>query len=248
MGAAQELERDGLERELKLLVPDPAAFVALAAVLGCEPDPAVLQQNHFFDTPAHDLRRARCALRLRVEPGRATLTAKGAALPSGAAALAVRPELELALAPDEAAALLAGERSPLAFLARHGGPLAQRVVALTGGAPLVPVGAFANRRARLGPVRLPDPGGGSGPGPGAAVVLELDATEFPGGRVDHEVELELPGPCPETLAALRRAFDLAGLPWRPATSKARRFFEALEQAAAGRQGSAPGGPADVTHP
>ncbi len=59
--------------------------------------------------------------------------------------------------------------------------------------------------------------------------LELDRSEFPGGRVEHEVEVEVAAAdAPAVEAALREWLGRAGVPWRTAESKAQRLFEALE--------------------
>jgi hypothetical protein len=57
------------------------------------------------------------------------------------------------------------------------------------------------------------------------LMLELDRTEFPDGRIEHELEVEVPPERAEAArAALVRLFAQVGLPWRPATSKVERLF------------------------
>jgi hypothetical protein len=232
-----------IEREFKLAIPDEAAWRALRARLGGPSAPAARQVNHFFDTEARDLHRGRVALRLREERGRSTLALKGPELVGetalagetarpGGTALASRPEEELALEPREAAAILAGERSPLeafraSLLARNA--LVQRALELAGRAPPWPLGAFENERTRLGPLAFPP--GSRGP----ALVFELDRTTFPGGRVERELEVELPaGVDPAGVEpALRELFASLGIPVVTAPSKAARFFAALDSGGKG---------------
>jgi len=214
---------DALEVEFKLALPDEAARARLLARLGVDPAAVpVVQENHFFDTRARALARARSGLRLRSAGAARTLTLKGPpqALPA-AGALHARAEEELELTADEAAALLAGALDPLAlFRARRpGSQLARRAHELVGGQALVHLGSFRNERLAIASERLA----------GRALVLELDRTHFPGGRVEHELELELadPAAAPAVEAALRALLSEVGVPWTPARGKAERLFEHL---------------------
>lgn len=229
----------GLEREFKLRLPSEEALVALREALGGSAAAPVLQVNHFFDTPARDLGRARIGLRLREERGLATLALKG---PSQAAhgALATRAEEELALAPDAARDLLAGTRCPLAWLcasALASAPLVMRAAAAAGGTPTHRLGSFENERQRVGPVRFP-PGAD-----GTPLVFELDRTRFPGGLVERELELELPpGLATDGIErALAALFARLGLPMESAPSKAARFLRRLDSAPTPGGGAGAGG-------
>ncbi|HEX5009679.1 MAG TPA: hypothetical protein VFY71_04700, partial [Planctomycetota bacterium] len=83
---------------------------------------------------------------------------------------------------------------------------------------------------RLGPLALPADDGE----PAVTLVLELDRSELPGGRVDHEVEAEVPAElAPAAERALRALCARAGVPWRSAPSKAARLFAALEEGTVG---------------
>jgi cellulose biosynthesis protein BcsQ/uncharacterized protein YjbK len=229
------------EHEYKLSLRGAADFEALMASVPAAPAHAsggVVQINHVFDTPRRDLQRHGLLLRLREEQGRFTLTLKGPALARVAGqALASKPEEEVRVDASWAVEILGGRRSPLETLARrvrgpHPAVVAQ-ALALAGDVPLVRVGSFRNVRQRVGPVPLPA-------GRRALdVVLEFDRTEFPGGRTDYEVEVEVDaadvGDCGP---ALQRLFERAGIPWSATTSKARRFFESLGAHAAGDEAEA----------
>ncbi len=214
----------GREIELKLAVPGEDAFRRLAERLapGTELPRAALQVNHFFDTRDAALRGAKLALRLREEEGRFVVTAKGAARGADDA-LSDRAEEEVEIDSAAAAGVLMGEESPLDLLARALDPPAPLVDALRGaleGRALLRVGAFENERRRLGPVAL---------GPLRDVTLELDRTTFPGGAVEHEVELEIAADEAEAArAAVGELWRELELEWRTAPSKAQRFFQALE--------------------
>ena len=180
--------------------------------------------NHFFDTPARDLRSRRAALRLREEEARFTLTLKGPrSAADGDGALSLRPEEETRIEAREATALLAGEVDGLRLLSRRiEGPapfLAETAQALAG-AQLEYLGAFENHRARLGPVALDVDGSA------LEVLFELDRTEFPGGRTDYEIEVEVAAEhaTPALGDVLRELLARAGIEWTTASSKASRFF------------------------
>jgi uncharacterized protein YjbK len=212
-----------IETEFKFLVEDERAFAALAAHVGLEIGAPLTQNNHFFDTAEGLLRRARYALRLRLEPGRARLTAKGPAQQgAGETDLAVRPEEEIELGPEQANAILRGGLSPLAaFAERAGTRLLRSISGLIGERQLLPIGSFLNHRRLLGPVPLSC---GSGQIP---AIFELDRTEFPGGRVDCEIEVEVEHEAsPACREALHALLAGAGVPWRPSRSKVERMFEA----------------------
>lgn len=212
----------GLEREFKLQLPDEAALARLRAEFAGAPSATARQVNHFFDSRAGTLRAARLALRLRDEDGRFALTLKGPR--QGGGSVSVRAEEELALAPEQAARILAGERCPLAALELGGlaaSTLVQAARRTLGAGNLVRLGAFENERTRLGPLQLA--------ADVPALTLELDRTRFPDGLA-CELELELPphvAPAPIE-AALRALFTRLGYAWRPAGNKAARFFAALE--------------------
>ncbi|MEW6071208.1 MAG: CYTH domain-containing protein [Planctomycetota bacterium] len=218
------------ELEFKFRVEDAAALARLDAALrgpGAPPLPVVRQVNRFFDTAGRALGRAEQILRLREEEGRFVLTAKGPGAPAEEGPLAVHAEEEVAIAPREAEAIQAGLLSPLLLLLERTGipvpPLLEAMARDAGDEELVEVGSFTNERRRLGPLPLP--------GSSLAVLFELDRTSFPGGEVHCEIEVELPSPA-AAAAARAPLFALlaaAGIPWRPSTPKASRFFAILSR-------------------
>jgi hypothetical protein len=220
------LVAEHLEREFKLRIPDEAARAALIARLGGASAPPAQQVNHFFDTRTRALRRARLGLRLREEEGRFTLALKGPPREDHPS-LAARSEEELELDAGTARALLSGERAVLEALGwrrSSAGPLVRQALRLAGKEPLLRVGAFENERLRIGPLAFPP--GSTGP----ALVFELDRTTFPGGRVERELEVELPeGADPVELErGLGELFRALGIAVESLPSKARRLFRILD--------------------
>lgn len=220
------------ETEFKFAVPDESAFASLAAQLGLPPgvlDAAVLQTNHFFDTARSSLRMNRLAIRLREQSGAFYLTIKGEKSSHGDnGVLSSRIEEERLLDPETAHAILDGTASIYSVIAERFSDRCGQLVDLVGEAAgkhaLVHVGKFENRRITLPPVRLQN--GGSA----QQVVFELDSTVFPGQAPQYEIEVEVPsaeaaGRIQDELVALLSA---AGIEWRTAESKARRFFAILD--------------------
>ena len=209
-----------VETEFKFLFDDDAALDRVRAELqerGAKSQGAVLQRNHFFDSPAFDLRRVRMAIRLREEAGRFVVAFKGEAKEADAA-LTRRPEAEFDVTSEQAAACLEGAGSPL-DLARDalaGTPLLAQAIETLGTAKLVHAGSFDNLRDRIGPIEFA----------GEHLTFELDRTTYPGGRVDCELEVECKSP-QDVGPALEALLTDLKLQWRTTTSKAQRFFEAL---------------------
>ncbi len=82
----------GVEREIKLRFE--SAEAARGAVLAAGATPLHgrrLQEDSLLDTPDEALRRSRCVLRVRMEPGHSLITFKGPVQPS---AFKLREELE----------------------------------------------------------------------------------------------------------------------------------------------------------
>ncbi|MDB4433196.1 CYTH domain-containing protein [bacterium] len=214
------------ERELKLGVPDEAAFRALLDAAGGRRDGPVLQVNHFFDTADQTLRARRIGLRIRREGGRFTLTVKGPTGLAPASALKDRVELERSLAPERARAALEGALPALSLLEGldvgegEGALLVGAAREACADAPLGEIGAFSNARTFVH-TELD----------GLPVVLEFDRTEFSEGEVRFEIELELaPGdPTGRLTAALESLFESVGIAPAPTTSKLTRFLEVLDR-------------------
>ncbi|HEU5196159.1 MAG TPA: CYTH domain-containing protein [Methylomirabilota bacterium] len=216
----------GREIEFKFRVEGPAAFEALAVAAGTRPGQPITQTNHFFDTPDRALGLRRYTLRLREEGGRFRLTAKGPA--ERVANRTSRAEEEIEVSAEEAQAIVHAVRSALDVLEaradQRGGALVATMRSIVGHRALRHVGSFQNARARL-PVTL------SVEGRALPVTFELDRTTFPGEQVHHEVEVEVEDADARAVEPVLHAFFKdAGVAWRQAPSKARRFFEA----AAGR--------------
>ena len=216
----------GVEVEFKLVLPDEEALERVRRILvaaGAATHAPLVQVNHFFDTAGRDLRDREVALRLRRAGGRHELALKGPARSSAEIGMHERPEEELEIDARAAAAILAGELSPLELLAERLGSsaLLRQTQEPVGPRRLRHLGSFENERARLGPLRL-------GPG-GPALVFELDRTRFPGGRIEHELEVEIrAADAPLVEPLLRELLRAAGVEWRPARSKAERFFRILD--------------------
>ena len=203
---------------------------ALATALGLPSQGSgALQENHFFDGPGGELRRAELALRLRSEEGRFTLTAKGRVLPGEPdddGPLQRKREEEHVVERAQAEAILAGRACPLECLVAALGEtrlMRDLRAALDGSSP-IHVGCFQNLRHRLGPVQLP-----TNEGPPLELVFELDRTTFPGERVEHEIEVEVDGEDAAQRArpALLKLLEAHGIHWFETSSKAERFFRAL---------------------
>lgn len=197
MDSVESVER-WIETELKLGLPDEAAWRWVRDQLG--PGPVRHQENHFFDTPERAFRAARIGVRLRREGDAITLTLKADPLEShesgAAGAVSRRIELERPLSRStfEQALIggfsletaLAGWRREIREAPNADAAFAMlgRVEALTRGGVLRRFGGFANRREIL-PFSTRDAAGS------IEASLELDRTEYPGGRVDFEIEVEL---------------------------------------------------------
>jgi len=223
-------EQERIEVEFKLRIAGAGDLLALAAQLpaleAALTGRAALQLNHFFDTSDWTLQALACTLRLREESGRFVLGAKGPAETSADGALSRRAEEEVDVDVALARQVLAGRLPPLeplqARFGRDPASLTARIANTLGERPLRHVGSFKNERRRIGPLELP-----AADGP-LSLVFEIDRTEFPFGRVDHEIEVEVAAADAERAgSALRALFQRAGLPWRSAASKAARLFGTL---------------------
>lgn len=231
-----------IEAELKLLLRDEAAYDCVARALG-HPT-AVRQTNCFFEDDAGRLRAARIAVRLRAEGDARCLTLKGDDPESAeGGALARRIELEATMSePAFEAALASGlELAPwLERFAREAGadplppPLARFLAAIhaaTRDRRLACRARFDNHRA-IARLTLADDAGA------LPIELALDRTLFPGGRVDHEIEVELdpeatgdPRLAPRVERALRRwLVEIGAGEATAAASKLARLHRALDAA------------------
>lgn len=191
-----------MERELKFQLRDEAAWRALQVVLGA-PAGRLEQVNAYLDTPDRRVAARREMVRLRRENGDRVLTYKqGVRVEDG---YFEAREFEAPVSEDEWDRVLAGDElqhlEPLTVLRASIGP-----------GPLQVTGEVRNLR-----TRFPLPNGD---------VLELDRTEFPGGRVDHEVEVETADP-DEVRDLLEDLAERAGVRLEVQTrTKYERFLEA----------------------
>jgi hypothetical protein len=203
-----------LEIEVKLKLASADDHAALLRALGAEGEPR-RQRNRFLDGPRGELSAARLALRLREEvtaaTRRTTLTLKLAGGAAGAVHQRVEFEAELDVPVEE---LL---MDPARILDLDVAPVRELRRRLPDLASLISSGGFENERHAI-PARMLLPG----PGAETPVPLrwEVDRTDFGDGRVEHEVEVELPeaaaaaGLTPEALAAwVRGRLDGLGVRW-----------------------------------
>lgn len=210
------------EIELKRRLVGHDAAERLLAVLGTVASD-VEQVNHVFDTPDRGLNRAHYTLRLREEAGRFILTAKG---PSRgvSGSVSTRTEAEAEIERSVAEGVLAGQRDPLAELRRRATdaafePLWNGLEQARASNRLTELGEFRNRRRSVHVAISPE----------LRVLVEVDRTRFPSGRVDDEVEIELPRPelAADVEAWLEERAAAAGVETQASTAKFGRFYAAL---------------------
>lgn len=216
------------ETEFKFLFTDEASLLAVERALVARGVPdrgQVRQVNHFFDTEDRALSAAGLALRLREEAGRFLVTAKGRLEEAPAAGSPTRHLEEEAWIPAEVArTILTGSRTVLDVLLEASAappPLLARIGECLAGRAPASLGCFTNQRTRLAPWIVG----------GHELVVELDRTEFPAGRRDFELELEVePEVTAEAHAALLELFRDTDARTTTAPTKAARFFAALAAA------------------
>lgn len=195
-----------VERELKFLIPNEAAYQNLKELLGA-PQRTLRQVNYYLDSKDRQVARSRSMVRIRDENGRAVLTYKRQLahrsgyleceeheeeVPAGWVA-----ELQQGHVPEEL-----WIREPLRRLAQD-----------LGSCGLGLVGTITNERGCY-----PLAGG---------EVAELDRTEFSDGGVDFELEVETERP-EQVGQIVRELFQRAGAPLRPQPlTKYRRFLDRL---------------------
>lgn len=196
------------ETELKFALADREDYERILKILG--PPRAVREQtNHYFlGDEAGILDRGEAMLRLRtVAQGPAVLAFKDRLVREGA--LFRSREFEGALDDETSARLLAGEIDPLTLETSP----ASEARAVLGKGPLRLGGVSRTKRSEL--VLDSDE------------VLEVDASTFPGGRQDWEIELETRDPA-SAQRHLRGLLGRMSIVLRPQTrTKFRRFLDAL---------------------
>lgn len=181
---------DWIETELKLGLRGEHAWQRLRDRLG--PGRIANQTNHFFDLPERPFRAARIGVRLRREDDARILTVKGAADPASSV-IKRRIELESDVDVEVFDRCLAAGLDLRPWVAQWRRRVAadpeietflERLETLAKDQLLRPFGRFTNRRETCR-LELSDPDGPF------EIELEIDRTEYPGGRVDYEIEVEL---------------------------------------------------------
>jgi len=182
------------EIEVKLLLPDEAAFAATRARLDALAAPTLAEQtNYYLDTVRGDLRKAQAMFRVRVADGRAIATCKVRAKLQGGVMRATEWERDLPAAATARWLIAPQSRCDPEALGAGG------VLCTPGDGgglldePLAPhtqlhvVGALANTRrtyrllpGNLGVIEAPD----------EVVVLELDHSRYSVGEDRFELECE----------------------------------------------------------
>lgn len=212
-----------LEIELKRLLVGKNAANRLIQALGRGPEAEKRQVNHIFDTDGLRLSKSKYAARLRLEDGQAFLTVKGPNHSVGASTDS-KVEAEVALDSKLASRIINGDLDPITVLREHlpdqaYAQLWRGVDEVRGGRPLKRLGQFENVR-RTVPIVLPS---------GTTLRIEFDHTDFPNGRSDDEVEIELPNDAVanEVEAWLDATAQAAGVRTAAATPKTVRFLATL---------------------
>jgi uncharacterized protein YjbK len=212
------------EIELKRLLSGQGAADRLIAAIGPVEELKV-QTNHLFDTVDRRLNKAGYAVRLRFENSSAFLTVKGPSHLVGPST-GSKIEAEASVEPHVADEILQNRLDLVAALRSRlpdsaymelwrGLDDARRYRSLQR------LGSFENQRRTI-PVVLPS---------GITVRVEVDRTRFPDGRIDEEVEIELPAEdsVHEVETWLATTAHKAGVETQPSTPKIVRFLSALSQ-------------------
>jgi uncharacterized protein YjbK len=212
------------EIELKRILRGEEAAERLISAMGLPVRSESRQVNHIFDTDDRRLDRARYAMRLRTEGSRAFLTAKGPSR-NVTSDTATKIEAETRIEPGEVTAVLSGASDPLTMLQKRAtnpafDELWRGIEKVKGNRALRSWGHFENLRRSVS-VILPG---------GDPIEVEIDHTQFPNGRVDNEVEIELrdESEVDRVEAWLEEKARAAGISLGHSTPKVARFFESLE--------------------
>jgi len=206
---------DGEKREieLKYRLADRQQYLGLCEALG-EPEDLVEQINHYFESPDGRIPGDRGAIRLRLEKGRAIFTVKLGGMVEAGLVRAREFEEPWQGQPDRM------PPSPEEFWS--GGYAGMEALAGAFGSrfPVAWVGKMTNVRKIYR-----TPGG---------LRLEVDASLYPDGSEDFEVELETQDPEGDR-SRLERLLEAAGVRAQPQTAtKYQRFL--ARRGGEGRQG------------
>lgn len=192
-----------MEVEIKLRLPDRAAYESVLSALSASRRATHRQENYFFDSPDGALRARRIVLRVRIydETKKGLITIKGKQDLVGGVGRASEREVEV-----DARSARAYLAEPSRMLAEV--PLVRELLAAPapglGVTALAPLGGFRNLRVELA---------------WEGHVIELDETAFDWGTV-HELELETE--VPEIVKPKLEAF-LSGLGIKFEDAKCSKF-------------------------
>lgn len=219
------------ELEFKFAVHDTDAFSRLINYLDLPLtllDAGVAQINHFFDTESLSLHSARAIARLREHNGRFTLTVKEITqADTGECVLSNRMEYESDIPVNIGRVILNQKVLSLACLKDTLKSNSDAVVALLKRCgidrDLTYIGNFTNTRTHV-PITL------TANHRHYDLVMELDASEFPGQLLSYEIEVEIS--FDEDAASIHKALEQllkdAGIDWHTTTNKAARFYDARQ--------------------
>lgn len=207
------------EVELKYRFPDQHSFEALLKFLGGE-QKIEHQTNSLFDTSDLKLKAQHIFLRIRKSNEKFKFTCKAA--PEGIG----KPSDMLSIHDEWEQVIDSPKQDPIELLSQtwpHESEsskqtrlsLLKRVLAIIGNEKPILVGSFKNTRMHV-PCSI-----GS-----HKLDLEFDATDFGGGQIDYELELELPESLAPELAQaeLDKLFKRLDIQTRPSSGKAERLF------------------------
>lgn len=191
------------ENELKISLLDQRDYELLLTELG-EPKSHIRQVNHYYDTADRALWRRRMCFRLREQEGRFIVALKRGRRWNDGYLVADELEAELPESIPDPRVFdpYRWDALPVQFLQKE-----------LGSPGLVWLGSIRNTRRVYA---LPH-----------GMRLEVDATEFPGGAVEYELEAEWPEE-EEIRATVVGLLDAWGVRWKPQTrTKYQRFLEYL---------------------
>jgi len=202
-----------VEKELKISIPDESIWFNFCEVLGGKPSGILRQINTYFDTKDHALiAHGQVMVRVREENESLEVTIKDRLVAQDDSKVQQTRERTEKITREQWERVHRGECDLTALDVDLCRALASEV-----GEKLYPIGSIINTR-YLYP--LSD-----------GYVAELDQTEFPGGRIDYEIEVELTQPNHTLDGAMNQlgpSLEIAGIEYDSmASPKYQRFLEAL---------------------
>jgi len=202
-----------VEKELKIAIPDESIWFNFCEVLGGKPNRILRQVNTYFDTSNRTLlKRGNLMVRVREEDEHLEVTVKDRVSLETDPRVQQTRERTAKITADQWHRVHRGQCDLTALNVDLCRELAAEV-----GDKLYPIGSIRNTR-YVYPLA-------------EGYVAELDCTEFPGARVDYEVEVELTLPHHSLEGAMRvlgPSMEIAGIEYAAAApAKYQRFIEAL---------------------